>query len=78
MVSRSSPGMHIFTLGIVQYHHWWFMMLLLSRFGQLQAVDVEGVEPALRPNTDLGNNLRSDTTTDFEHRCATTIAFRAP
>ncbi|KAK9810403.1 hypothetical protein WJX72_010188 [[Myrmecia] bisecta] len=33
---------------------------IVGWFGQLQAVDVEGVEPALRADVDVGNRLRED------------------
>ncbi|KAF9617475.1 hypothetical protein IFM89_036436 [Coptis chinensis] len=38
-----------------------------ERFGQLQAVDLESIEPALRADAE-GDNLRQDTPETFENR----------
>lgn len=43
---------------------------LFCRFGQLQNVNTEGVEPALRAATDEANGLRPDVVKEFENRCA--------
>ena len=45
-------------------------MLPSRRFDQLQAVDVEGVPPALRADVDGANQLREDIPRVYENRCS--------
>ena len=46
-------------------------MHLLHRFGQLQDVDVSGVEPAVRADIDADNVLRDDVAVECENRYVT-------
>ena len=48
----------------VMQHH----ALLWRRFDQLQAVDVEGVPPALRAGVEGANQLREDVPRVYENR----------
>ncbi|MBA0578090.1 hypothetical protein Gorai_020391 [Gossypium raimondii] len=41
--------------------------VLYCRFGQLQAVDLDNVEPAIRADTE-GDNLREDAPQTFENK----------
>ncbi|KAG9454801.1 hypothetical protein H6P81_007705 [Aristolochia fimbriata] len=41
---------------------------VIDWFGQLQAVDLESIEPALRADTEVGENLRKDSPEPFENR----------
>ncbi|KAF9609413.1 hypothetical protein IFM89_015754 [Coptis chinensis] len=44
-----------------------YCFFIAARFGQLQAVDLESIEPALRADAE-GDNLRQDTPETFENR----------